>query len=312
VGAPLPAGCPGGPPLAQDAGCGEPAIAADRDALEPGANVTFTLTLRNCGEAPLRVEASGPCHLGREVSLTIDDPTGQYLLVPNRTAASRLASAYHCPVETIPPGPPRLTLPPGASFTDTLVWNGTAARDTQTWRNDTPYAGVYAGVAYERLTPGARELTWIFGTRIAHARVTLEGPARNATHLLLVHEWDWRNGTAMPETPVPSSACAPSFDASGLRVPPGFHLDDYGVLRAYAGGPAAFETWGPGGGALASPYDEGMTLLVAIPTSAGGLYVNGTALQPGDEITLRVATPEGEHVLVARDEGVVAARIAPC
>jgi hypothetical protein len=89
-------------------------------------------------------------------------------------------------------------------------------------------------------------------------------------------------------------------------------LDDYGVLRLFADGASTYDPWGPMGGALASPFDPDLTLLSAIPDNGGGLYVNGTALLPGGETTVRVATPEGEHVLVARDEGVVPARVAPC
>jgi hypothetical protein len=295
-------------PARSDA-CVGPSIGLDRATLAPGENVTITLTLRNCGATPLRVETSGPCHLGREVSVITDDPTGRYLLDADQTAGLLLGSVYHCPAVTIPPGPPRLTLEPGATTTDAISWNGSVMRETQTWRDDTPNVGTYADATYERLAPGIHQLSWTFGDQTAHAQLVLSGPARNATHLLLVREWDWRNGTATgASAPL---GCAAAFVAGELRVPDG-HLDDYALLRVFANGTATYEPWGPMGGALASPFDRALTLLYAIPDGRGGLYVNGTALAPGEETTVRVATPEGEHALVARDEGVVPARIAPC
>lgn len=153
---PLLAGCLTAPP-ASATECGDLSIAIDPPTpLEAGGTAEITVSLRNCGSAPLLVSQGG-CH-----SVSVRLARGDESWELSRGAA--MESGLACPAVVRPP----VRVAPRESLTRELAWNGTLLTDRGEF--EAARAGPYEVVAASGSESGAR-----FDAR---ARLTVGGIER--------------------------------------------------------------------------------------------------------------------------------------
>ena len=326
--APSPTGAPETivPPLSAAAPpCANLTIVLDRDVLRAGENVTIVVTLANCGGADLVVRPGGECYQGSNLDVVLDeDHAGEYAFTgpdsglpsPTEAPPQQRGRPVVCWMP-LGPAPIAFIVRPGGNASATLSWNGSAYRRVSVLSE----RGSESHDELQPLPAGRVALSASFAlgdgrAATAGADLTLALPPRNATRLLVVDEWDWRNETrAMIPAPSFPPCDEATLEDGALRVHGGRPVDDHALLRRYhgAGSTAAYEAWSPDGGILLGPATTDETLAAVAPSGpdlwvvphGSGPWENDAGLTPGNETTLRETGSFYEHALVLRNAGLV-------